>query len=184
MLQEVVLALQRAELSWLYVGCEEAPGLSSAAAQSVFLGACNKARSRFHREVVRDAGGEVATAAAAPLARRADEGAGTVVVSLILVTRRRLFGQPDMTDAALIRNALSSRAAVAARDLVAIEVVWSPAAEDDRMSTAELEQHYPELARIDPKSIAGRIFCAYCGGAFAMELLSCPHCGAAVERSA
>lgn len=60
----------------------------------------------------------------------------------------------------------------------------SPAAEEDRMSTAEPEQHYPELVRIDPKSIAGRLFCSCCSGAFAMELLNCPHCGAAVDRGA
>lgn len=34
MLQEVVLALQRAELSWLYVACAATPGLSAAAAES------------------------------------------------------------------------------------------------------------------------------------------------------
>lgn len=87
-----------------------------------------------------------------------------------------------MTDAGEISDALADRAAVESQELVAIEVVWSPAAEEDRMSTAELEQHYPELALVDPESIAGRIFCPYCGGVFAMELLSCPHCGAAVDE--
>jgi hypothetical protein len=114
---------------------------------------------------------------------RPEEGAGTVVVSLILVTRRPVAGRSGLTDAGEISAALADRAAVTSQELVAIEVVWSPAAEDDRMSTAELEQHYPELALIDPESIAGRLFCSYCGGVFAMELLSCPHCGAAVDES-
>jgi Protein of unknown function (DUF1517) len=118
------------------------------------------------------------------MAIRPEEGAGTVVVSLILVTRGLVAGSAGMTKAAEISAALADRAAVASQELVAIEVVWSPAAEDDRMSTAELEQHYPELVLIDPQSIAGRIFCSYCGGVFAMELLSCPHCGAAVDESA
>lgn len=183
MLQEVVLALQRAELSWLYVGSEATPGLSATAAESQFLAACNEARSRFRRELIRSEGGEVATEEAGAVAIRPEEGAGTVVVSLILVTRQTLAGTAGMSDAAEIRAALTDRAAVTSTDLVAIEVVWSPAAEDDRMSTAELEQHYPELSLIDPKSIAGRLFCSYCGGAFAMELLNCPHCGAAVGKS-
>lgn len=184
MLQEVVLALQRAELSWLYIASEATPGLSAVAAESQFLAACNEARSRFRRELIRSEGGEVATEGAGAVAIRPEEGAGTVVVSLILVTRQNLAGRAGMSDAAEIRAALADRAAVTSSDLVAIEVVWSPAAEDDRMSTAELEQHYPELSLIDPKSIAGRLFCSYCGGAFAMELLNCPHCGGAVGRSA
>ena len=53
------------------------------------------------------------------------------------------------------------------------------------MSTAELEQHFAELRKIlDPASIAGRVFCEYCSGAFPMELLTCPHCGAAVKTPA
>jgi len=182
MLREVLLELERAELSWLYVACEGPQSLSSAAAESAFRAACHTARSRFRRELIRNEGGEVTTEAAVPVAIRPEEGAGTVVVSLILVTRRPLAGRTGMTDAAEISAALTDRAAVTSLELVAIEVVWSPAAEDDRMSTAELEQHYPELLLIDPESIAGRIFCSYCGGVFAMELLSCPHCGAAVDK--
>jgi uncharacterized membrane protein len=182
MLREVLLELERAELSWLYVACEEPQSLSSAAAESAFRAACHTARSRFRRELIRNEGGELATEAAGPMALRPEEGAGTVVVSLILVTRRPVAGRRGMTDAGEISAALAGRAEVTSQELVAIEVIWSPAAEDDRMSTAELEQHYPELALIDPESIAGRIFCSYCGGVFAMELLSCPHCGAAVDE--
>lgn len=183
MLREVLLELERAELSWLYVACDQEPeSLSSADAQSAFLAACHEARSRFRRELIRNEGGEVTTEAAVPVAIRPEEGAGTVVVSLILVTRRPVAGRTGMTDAGEISAALADRAGVTSQELVAIEVVWSPAAEDDRMSTAELEQHYPELLLIDPESIAGRIFCSYCGGVFAMELLSCPHCGAAVDK--
>jgi uncharacterized membrane protein len=181
MLREVVLALERAELSWLYVACDQEPPTLAAGAQSAFQAAGHKARSRFRRELVRSEGGELAIEAAGPMAVRPEEGAGTVVVSLILVTRRPVAGRSGMTDAGEISAALSDRAGVTSQELVAIEVVWSPAAEDDRMSTAELEQHYPELALINPESIAGRIFCSYCGGVFAMELLSCPHCGAAVD---
>ena len=183
MLGEVVLALERAELSWLYVACEEPQSLSPTDAESAFRAACHTARSRFHRELIRNEGAGLATEAAGPMAIRSEEGAGTVVVSLILVTRRPLAGRTGMTDAGEISAALADRAAVTSQELVAIEVVWSPAAEDDRMSTAELEQHYPELVLINPESIAGRIFCSYCGGVFAMELLGCPHCGAAVDES-
>ena len=162
----------------------EAGTLAPSAAESEPHAASGKARSRFRRELIRNEGGELTTEETGPVAIRPEEGAGTVVVSLILVSRRPLVGQAGMSNAAEIRVALADRSALNREDLVAIEVVWSPAAEDDRMSTAELEQHYPELVLIDPKSIAGRLFCSYCGGVFAMELLNCPHCGGAVDKGA
>jgi hypothetical protein len=104
-----------------------------------------------------------------------------VVVTLILVTRRVLAGTGQSPDAATLRAALADRAFVHSNELVAIEVVWSPAAEDDRMSSAELEQHYPELVKLDERTLAGRVACAYCGCLFAMELINCPNCGAIVK---
>ena len=113
---------------------------------------------------------------------RAEEGEGTVVVTIVLASRRPMQGF-HLADAAQVRAALSDRGALQGAQLVALEVIWSPAAENDRMSTAELEAVYPELKLIDPNSIAGRIFCTYCNGPFAAELISCPHCGAPAENS-
>ncbi|HEV7667438.1 MAG TPA: DUF1517 domain-containing protein [Thermoanaerobaculia bacterium] len=177
----MVLALQRVERSWLYAA-QESQDVSTRAAESGFLAACNRARSRFRRELIRSEGGGLATQAAPPIVPRPEEGEGTVVVSLILVTRRPLDRASTPDPAAEIRAGLADGAALTSEELVAIEVVWSPAAEEDRMSTAELEVTYPELSKLDPKSIAGRAFCAHCGGAFSHELLSCPHCGAAVGQ--
>ncbi len=184
MLREVVLALQRAERSWLYAALES-EGVSATAAEPRFLESCHRARSRFRRELIRSEDGGLVTEAAppaAPLVPRPEEGAGTVVVSLILVTWRSFAGASTPDLAAEIRAGLADRATLTSGEVVAIEVVWSPAAEEDRMSTAELEANYPELVKLDPRSLAGRIFCAHCGGAFAQELLSCPHCGAAVGQ--
>lgn len=182
MLREVVLALQRAERSWLYAA-QNSQGVSATTAEPRFLEFCHWARSRFRRELIRSEDGGLVTEAAppaVPIVPRPEEGAGTVVVSLLLVTWRS-FAEASTTDlAAQIRAGLAERATLTSGEVVAIEVVWSPAAEEDRMSTAELEANYPELKKLDPNSLAGRIFCAHCGGAFAQELLSCPHCGAAV----
>ena len=182
LLQETLLALRRNEISWLYAAYKDAGGHQPQSAQQIFSQIANEARSRFNHEVVRNAGGNVTSNAAPEMRAKAEEGEGTVVVSVILATRRPLTG--FMTpDAAHIRNAIQDRAGIIPQQLVALEVVWSPAAENDRMSTAELEQFYPEMKLIDPNSIAGRIFCAYCSGPFPAELLSCPHCGAPAEAS-
>jgi uncharacterized membrane protein len=184
LLAETVLALRRAELSWLYVGYKQAGWVTASDAEAAFKRAGADARARFTRELVRNAGGEVATTAAPEMTARPTEGPGVVVVTLVVVSRVGVRDVAEAVHAGRIRAALGDRGALTADQLVALEVVWSPAADDDRMSTAELEQHYPELRKIDPATIAGRVFCEYCSGAFAMELLTCPHCGAAVKTPA
>lgn len=182
LLSETILALRRNEISWLYAAYKDAGGHQPQAAQQTFQQLANEARSRFRHEVVRSVGADVTSNDAPAMQARAEEGEGTVVVSVILATRRPLTG--FMTpDAGHIKNALQDRSGILPQQLVALEVVWSPAADKDRMSTAELEQFYPEMKLIDPNSIAGRIFCAYCSGPFPAELLTCPHCGAPAEAS-
>jgi uncharacterized membrane protein len=183
LLRETVLALRRAELSWLYVGYRDGGGpLGPAQAQQTFTQWASDARARFKKELVRGDAMGVREQQAPELRARSHEGQGTVVVHLIVVARRPLAGVAQTTSADAIRRALSERGALDADALVALEVVWSPAAENDRMSSAELEQFYPEVRLIDPNTIAGRVFCSYCNGPFAMELLTCPHCGAPAPR--
>lgn len=183
LLRETALALRRAELAWLYAAYKDSgPPLGGPQAQAAFQGAASEARARFRQELVRNADGSVVQNLTPEMRARATEGQGTVVVSLIVVARRGLTAVTNLGDAQQIRAALQERGALDADTLVALEVVWSPATENDRMSTAELEQNYPELRLIDPRSIAGRLFCAYCNGPFAMELLNCPHCGAPAPK--
>lgn len=182
LLSETVLALRRAEMSWLYAGFKDMGGAPPQQAQMTFQQLAQDARSRFKHELVRAGQGGMQEQQSPAMKAHAHEGQGTVVVTIVLATRRPVMGIA-MPDATQIRNALSDRGAILPQHMVALEVIWSPAAENDRMSTSELEQNYPELKLIDPNSIAGRIFCAYCTGPFPMELLNCPHCGAPAEAS-
>lgn len=182
LLSETVLALRRAEMSWLYAGYRDAGASAPPQAQTTFQQLANEARSRFQHEIVRAHLGQTAEQRGPEMKAHAHEGQGTVVVTIVVAARRPMQGMSN-PDAHLIRNALSDRGALTPQHMVALEVIWSPAAENDRMSTAELEQNYPELRLIDPNSIAGRVFCAYCSGPFPMELLTCPHCGAPAEAS-
>jgi uncharacterized membrane protein len=182
LLRETVLALRRAELSWLYYAEAGGGPYAPQTAEGDFRQKATNARSKFKQELVRGADGQVSTAADPNVQAKSNEGEGTVVVHLIVAARRPLNNAPQ-PDANQIRMALDNRAALTADQLAALEVVWSPAAETDRLSSAELEVLYPELELIDPNSIAGRIFCTYCRGPFAMELMTCPHCGAPAEPS-
>lgn len=182
LLSETVLALRRNEMAWLYASYKDEGAHAPQNAQQVFSRIAQEYRSRFQSELVRGASGSLQQQDAPGMTAKASEGEGTVVVTIVLASRRPMQGF-HVHDAAQIRNALADRGALQGPQMVALEVIWSPAAENDRMSTAELETVYPELKLIDPNSIAGRIFCAYCNGPFPAELLNCTHCGAPAEAS-
>ena len=109
---------------------------------------------------------------------KAEEGQGMVVVSLVLGSTRRFPDLPDRFDASALAQALVSWMSVSSRELVAVEVVWSPAMERDRMSSAELVEVYPELLPLASGAGLGRVQCGHCSGIFAGELERCPVCGA------
>ena len=183
LLRETVLALRRCELSWLYCNIANYHPMSAPMAEGIFRQLGVDSRSRFTRELIRNADGSTSTMEAGPLSVKAHEGEGLVVVTLIVAAKREILDVAEIHDANRIKTLLDDLLAVATpHSLAAMEVIWSPAAEDDRMSTAELEAHYPQLDKIDERSIAGRVFCGYCRGPFAMELLNCPHCGAPSPR--
>lgn len=179
LLRETVLMLRRAELSWLYASVSNYHPMSAAQAEGIFRQLGLQARAQFREELVRNADGSVTRRDAPEMRAHRHEGEGVVVVTLIVAARREIVDVHAVDHADHLKRLLDDMVAVAnPHTLCAMEVVWSPAAENDRMSTAELEQNYPDLKKIDERSIAGRIFCEYCRGPYAMELLTCPHCGA------
>jgi uncharacterized membrane protein len=177
MVLSTVRSLRAAEVAWIYGGATNHVPMSPAIAQTTFKRLAQEARVRFRQELVRNADGSTSTAAPEDIRRVAHDGPGVVVVTVLVAARRELMDfRPN--DAKEIKHLLDTLAYLPMSDLVAFEVIWSPAAEDDRMSTLELEARYPELVRIDPTSLLGRVFCGYCGGPHAAELARCPHCGA------
>ncbi|MCZ7679752.1 MAG: DUF1517 domain-containing protein [Sandaracinaceae bacterium] len=179
LLRETVVALRRAEASWLYAAVASYRPMSPASAEGIFRQLAVDARSRFRTEVLRNADGEVREGAAPPVSARADEGDGVVVVTLVVAARREILDVERAGDVAGLKRLLDELEALASPEaLVAMEVVWSPAVETDRMSTAELESLYAHMTRLEGRSIAGRVRCDHCGGPFAAELRACPRCGA------
>lgn len=182
LLRETSLLLRRAESSWLYAAVQNHSLASRETAEASFRHAAADARARYKKELVRgDQAGVRRTDPGEQVARRT-EGDGVVVVTLVVAARREIVDIDNPADAGALRQLLSILSSMVAHQLAALEVVWSPAAENDRMSTAELETLYPELVKIDERSLAGRVFCSYCNGPFAAELMKCPHCGAPLER--
>jgi hypothetical protein len=174
-----------------YEGTRAHAHLPQVEARGVFARETADLRARYRYELVRtdvEHGVSSSTAAdsadrttprttptATPELRpRADEGAGFVVVSIVVAARGLVPPTSgfDPTVAALVR--------LVAEQVVAFEVIWSPAAEADRMSSLELQTLYPELRAV--RHDVGRVRCV-CGVPYAAELAKCPSCGRPVAEA-
>ncbi len=179
MLRETSLMLRRLRDAWIYGGAINEPMRSLASAKPVFDRHVDDARSRFRTETIRNAQGVITTAPAPDSIPRSEEGAGVILVSIVVAARTELFTVQNIGSGEDLRKALEAAPHRAASDLVAIEIVWQPSDDADRMSSMELEAKYPRPEIIPIMgALVGKAFCAYCGGPFPAELVSCPHCGA------
>jgi len=182
MLKEVTLLLRRVRDAWVYGGAVNEPMRSLDRAKATFDRHVIDARARFRTETIRNADGVVATQAAPALVPRSHEGEGLILVSIIVAARSELVTVKHIGDGETLRKALEAAAYRDPRDLIAIEVVWQPSDDADRLSSIELEAKYPRLSLIPlDGALVGKAFCAFCNGPYPAELVSCPHCGAPAE---
>jgi uncharacterized membrane protein len=179
MLREVAMMLRRLRDAWIYGGAVNQPMQALGAAKQTFDKLVDDARVRFQHETITNEQGQKTTAVAPASTPRADEGAGLILVSIVVAARIELFNVNRIGDGEDLRKALDSIGHLDPQQLVAVEVVWEPSEDDDRLSSMELEAKYPrpELIPITG-ALAGKVFCSFCGGPFPGELVTCPHCGA------
>ncbi|MCC7538170.1 MAG: DUF1517 domain-containing protein [Deltaproteobacteria bacterium] len=145
----------------------------ASSAERDFVAMTDGLRARYRHETR----GQGNLDAAPDMKARADEGLGLVVVTLVVCGLGASPQLPGRVDRDALAAILRDIAPPSFR-VVALEVVWSPAEENDRMSSAELEVHYPELMRVDSGGGIGRVQCTFCSGVFPAELGRCPGCGA------
>ena len=177
LLHETIIAVRRQELSWLYAGVVNTPPITMNQAEALFGSVASEMRSRFKVEVVRNEAGQIVQNDLGEMKAKSSEGAGVVVVTIVVAAYGNIPDIAQATNASELRQQMKVLGAMPASELIAFEVIWSPAADADRMSTMELETFYPELKQIDETTVAGRVFCGYCAAPFAAELARCPHCG-------
>jgi len=179
MLREVCMLLRRVRDAWVYGGAVNEPMRALGSAKVAFDRHVDDARARFSKETIANVQGQKSETDGGDFTPRSEEGAGLILVSIIIAARTELFTVSQIGDGEDLRKALESASNRVASDLVAIEIVWQPSEDEDRMSSMELEAKYPrpELIPI-ANALVGKTFCTYCGGPFPGELVSCPHCGA------
>jgi len=179
MLREVALLLRRLRDAWVYGGAVNEPMRDIGGAKPVFDQYVMDARARFKEETVRNEQGTMTATPAGSYTPRSEEGAGLILVSIIIAARRELFTVAHIGNGDDLRQALDAASQLTPASIVAIEIVWQPSEDSDRLSSMELEAKYPRPDLIPiAGALVGKTFCTYCGGPFPAELVSCPHCGA------
>lgn len=146
LLQQTTLELLREKHSIRHALVEAAGPLTLGNAETKMNGQALAERSRYQVERVRGADGGV---------RRSQDAAVTgtdaleyLVVTLIVATRRPV---PELTKIANhdeVDAALSVLGGMSPRDLLGIEVIWTPADPDDSLTETDLLTTYPQLRSI------------------------------------
>ncbi len=108
---------------------------------------------------------------------RREEGEGFVVVSIIVGINGALAPLPEWPTLDAVGRALATLIPATPDALAALEVVWSPSIDQDRLSSAEMAVLYPELVALQGAEPIGRVACRACKTVYARELGQCPTCG-------
>lgn len=178
-LMSVLVLLQKYSASFEY-GYRESDRVDEADAEQTFTERVRSLRERYDYDTVKRTG-------VRPEALRAhsEEGPGLVVVSLVIASTKKLTeprairGSWDAHGA--ITEALQQLRGATPQSLIALEVLWSPSVDEDRLSSAELEVLYPELVALRPER-TGRERCEHCDCIYAKELGGCPVCGSTLSK--
>jgi uncharacterized membrane protein len=166
-LREVALLLRRLKDSWVFGGAVNEQMREAQQQMAVFDKHVEDAKTRFQ--------------AITPVS-----GADPVIlVTIVIAAHNELFEVGHIGDGDDLRLALESASHRSAEDLIALEMIWVPAGDEVPPSAVDVQRAYPTPGLIPiATSLAGKVICASCGGPFASELVTCPHCGAPAAHTA
>lgn len=148
MLQETVLSLLRHPEYWIY-GSAESDRTDIATAEAAFNRLSLAERSKFSAETVSNYNSAQARLGAAgtqaiAVADDADPSE-YIVVTILVGTESKLDLPKTVESSEQMRQALSRLGAIAAEDLLTVEILWTPQAEGDTLTKDDILEHYPDL---------------------------------------
>ncbi len=148
MLQETMLSLLRHPEYWVY-GSAESDRTDIATAEAAFNRLSLAERSKFSAETVSNYNsGSARLGAAESQAIAVADDAGPseyIVVTILVGTESRLDLPATVESSDQMRQALSRLGAIAAEDLLTVEILWTPQAEGDTLTTDDIIENYPDL---------------------------------------
>lgn len=147
-LQETTLALLRHPEYWFYAGGgTQQARLESAEAQFNRLSLAE--RSKFTSETLSNVNNVLKEAEPQKaLPGEGNEGPGEYIVVTLLAATLGKLELPKLNSSEDFRQALRQFGAIPADQLLAIEVLWTPQAEGDTLTTDEMIAEYPDLKLI------------------------------------
>jgi uncharacterized membrane protein len=143
LLQQSALELLRHKDSIRYAAAEGRGPMTLTNAETAMNGVSLSERSRFQVERVRVADGRAARSEAP--AEEGKEALELVVVTLVAATRTPLERFKAVTTVADLTALLSELGGVPPTGLLGLEVIWTPADENDSMTESDVMTTYPEL---------------------------------------
>ena len=147
LLRNAIGTLLAHEACFTHAYAESTKPLAPDAARARFTEAAHRARARFTVEVVRNADGTT-TRREPPDLGPADGEPGVVIVTVVVARTTEIPDLVPHPDRAAVRAALDDIGRTGPDELVAMEVIWSPAEDRDRVSAAALEARHPEIRRL------------------------------------
>jgi hypothetical protein len=146
---------------------------SASAAEQLFNRVCEDVNRRYDQATI-----DNRRRAEPPEVRaRREEGEGFVVVTIVVGINGALAALPEWPTREAVSQALQTLVPGRPDELAALEVVWSPSVDQDRLSSAEMAVLYPELVALQGAEPIGRVACRSCKTVYARELGRCPTCG-------
>lgn len=142
-LQETTLSLLRNPELWVYANGEVGQ-VPFASAESTFNRLSMQERSKLERELTANVGGRRFSEPAGIPVGSSDATSDFIAITLLVASRRRLTIK-GAASADQLRDTLQQLGAVAADDLIALEVIWQPEGAGEVLSTEELLTAYPNL---------------------------------------
>lgn len=151
-LQEATLALLRHPQYWVYGGSEIKQARLEAA-EDQFNRLALAERSKFSEETLSNVNNLLKQAEARKALEAADrsqlpEEPGEYIVVTLLVAAQGKLELPTVRSEQDLRQAISQIGSVSSDRLLAVEVLWTPQAEDDTLSAEDMLVGYPDLKLI------------------------------------
>ncbi|MBE9080245.1 DUF1517 domain-containing protein [Romeria aff. gracilis LEGE 07310] len=151
-LQESTLSLLRHPEYWAYAAAESDKTRLMAAEQA-FNQLALAERSKFSEESLSNVNSQLKQSAATEVLpgnseAQLAEAPGEYIVATLLVATQGNLTLPKVQNEQDVRKALSQIGAVASDQLLAVEVLWSPQAEGETLTSDEVIAEYPNLRLI------------------------------------
>ncbi|MGV2827853.1 DUF1517 domain-containing protein [Myxosarcina sp. GI1(2024)] len=149
--QEASLALLRHPEYWVY-GASQSQKTDIDSAEAKFNQLALSERSKFTSETLSNVDSVVRQAEAKDLAPSQESSAiqqvpetGEFIIATIIVGVQGSLRLPEVNSSEDLRQALQQIGGVGSDRLLAIEVLWTPQAEEDTLSTNDILAYYPNL---------------------------------------